>query len=166
MTGLEVEGGAPPTSGDAPSAGDAEAAAYEASAPLDPLASELPEWEVRTVGFLLGVLFMLLHVTLGRGGPPDAFIPSDPQRREMASPVAATLNRFLWLRRFAPFGDGLAALAITGEFVISETRRTAEWRAGAQAEPLPDSDLSGIGTLERDEPAPPVRPWRPPVAEP
>lgn len=171
MSSLDIDGGAPPPPPEDRPPVDETARPAE---PVIQLAGDLPEWEVRTVGFMLGVLFMVLHLTVGRGGPEDAFLPSDRERREMAEPVAATLNRFVWARRLAPLGDGFAALAITGEFLISETKRVALHRAGGgQPAERPDADLAGIATVARaldddtGRAEPQLRPWRPPIpAEP
>jgi hypothetical protein len=137
--------------------------------PPEPLPGELPEWTTKSVGFLLGLVFMGLHLTLGRDGPEDAFLPTDSERREMAEPGAAMLNRSARARRLAPAGDGFAFVGLVGEFVISEQKRVADHRAGKTAarEPTVEEDLAGFGVTEtRDPTRGDMRIWRPPTIEP
>ncbi len=166
MSELEIEGGTPP----APPGGDSSTSGPTPPPAPEPKAADLPEWEVKTVGFLLAIPFFALHLTLGRGGPEDAFLPSDRERRAMAQPAASWLNRSTRARKLAPAGDGLAFAGLVGEYVASEQARVARFRAkGAPAQrettTTVEEDVHGFGvTAAADaEGAPQVRAWRPPT---
>jgi hypothetical protein len=166
---LAVEPGAPPGSVDDVADDD-----FRPPEPPEPLLAELPEWEVRTVGFMLGLVFFGLHLTLGRDGPEDAFLPTPAQRREMAEPGAAMLNRSTRLRRLAPAGDGIAFFGLVGEFVLSEQQRVIAHRDGLSVErgPTVEEEIAHFGIRSTPSangeasPSATVRPWRPPTIEP
>jgi hypothetical protein len=118
---------------------------------------------------LLGVPFLFLHLTLGRGGPPDAFLPNEAEKAAMAEPLHAILDRSIRARAFAKHGDGLAFVLTTGEYLAAESVRVAEWkadRAAGEPEPPPDADLEGLHVRPPDAGEPPLRPWRPPSPPP
>jgi hypothetical protein len=137
-----------------------------------------PAWEMETLERCLGAIFLVMHWTLGRGGPPDAFLPEPRERREMAVPLRGVLNRWMITRALSRFADAFAALTSIGGFVQVELRRTADYKAGGgdpYREPRVDEDLFAAQlittrpageppTTSRTEPAPegPVRTWRPP----
>jgi hypothetical protein len=138
------------------------------SLPLGPSPLELlAEWETETVGLILSAVLLSFHWTLGRGGPPDAYVPEDAELAAMARPATRILNRSERARRFATHGDAAAFAAAFGGFVVKETKSVAEYRAAAPAEQV-EVDLAGVGGVRAagtEAETGPVRRWRPPALD-
>ncbi len=134
---------------------------------------QLEEWEVATVGMLLKVPLFGLHVTVGRDGPPRAFLPDDDELHEIAAPATRMLNKSDRLRRLAGRVDPIAFAGLLGIFLVNEAREVAAWKAGeAPADAPPDMDVVDLGVAayanegerrEAEVRLAGVRRWRPPV---
>jgi hypothetical protein len=108
--------------------------------------------------------FQALHVTLGRGGPPDAFQPTDAELEQMVRPAAQVVARSPRATAVAERGDLIGAVGTPAAFMLAEIERvnTYKRRLAAQADDYPDADLADIGTSPAATPTGRrARPWRP-----
>jgi hypothetical protein len=170
---LRVDPGpAPALEPDEPTADELDGAVDDPRPELPPSLANVvdvaAELELETVEMLLGFVLLVFHWTLGRGGPPDAYVADDAELRQMARPATRVLNRSERARALAKHGDGLAFAMTFGGFVIKETEEVARWRSSAPESAAVDEDVAGVGVREHaaDDVSGPVRRWRPPTVPP
>jgi hypothetical protein len=167
---LDVDPGPPP-------AADAQLGATEdeLNEPQPPdtagvVLAQLEEWETETVELFVGFFLLVLHWTIGRAGPPDAFVPDDYEKRQMARPLTRALNRSERARRIAARGDMGAFLLSFGGFVVKEAESVAAYRSAAAGGPqqAPDADLPDAYVHEAgaEHVQGAHRRWRPPAVPP
>lgn len=103
--------------------------------------------------------FGLLHHTVGRGGPPDAFVPTEHELADMVRPAVAVIARSPRAATVAEHGGALDAVGTPAAYLVAEAERVSTYkRRQAAAEP-PDADVAGLGIGEERPRRP--RPWRP-----
>ncbi len=160
-----VDPGPEPAPADEQPGGDYRERTAEPLLPLD--AGADPQRLEDGIRAFYRMIFAALHHTLGRGGPPDAFRPTEAELGEMARPAAQVVARSPRAAQVAERGDLVGAVGTPAMYVVSEVERVNTWKrehAGEPAEP-PDSDLHGVGIPAEPPPGQadpmPRTSWRP-----
>lgn len=163
MTGegpLGFDGGAAPTIADPPEPEPGDGTAPEPDPAAD-LAGALVV-EPDEAGAFLAAIFYGLHVTLGAGGPDDAYLPTEPELHAMARPLASWSSRHQGAAAIVKRGDGFAFAASFGTFVVKEAKRTADHK---RAERAAAGDVAAdVAFGVTAEGTGPTRKWRPTAA--
>jgi hypothetical protein len=113
--------------------------------------------------------FGILHYTVGRDGPPDAFQPTDGELEQMVRPAAQVVARSQRAASVAQRGDVIGALGSTGAYLIAEIERVERWkrkaadaRADATADAAAEAGEAGdFGVPASNLASSARRPWRP-----
>jgi hypothetical protein len=133
---------------DAPPAADGPAVLPAPGLALDP-GPDISRIEDGVRGFYRAA-FQALHVTIGRGGPADAFQPTDAELEQMVRPAAQVVARSPRATAVAERGDLIGAVGTPAAYMLAEIERVNTYKRRLaeqpEAEYLPDADVADIST--------------------